>query len=131
MKTKIFYILFTVAFSLGSLNTYAIGNKGKKANKQKNITSVATIISTFKEAEMEIESWMVSLHEFNSKSTFTEEEIQMESWMMNEFSVKNTNDFQEDEIVLEDWMLESFDTKTQEIFVEEELELESWMFSIL
>jgi peptidoglycan hydrolase CwlO-like protein len=133
MKTKIFYIVLTAVLSSSTLNVFADGAKSKKVSAVKNNTAVSLIINTVKDAEMEIESWMTSLNEFNGKSEmFIDEPLEMEPWMMNEFNInKNTENFQEDELILEDWMLESFDVKTQEIFIDEELAFEPWMFEIL
>jgi len=133
MKTKIFYIVLTAVLSLSTISANANDKKGKKVFRQKNMPAVSHIITSFKDAEMELESWMTSITEFNSKSeTLIEEPMQVESWMMETFSVNdNTKNFQEDELVLEGWMLESFDGNNQEIFTEKELELEAWMCTIL
>jgi len=133
MKTKIFYIILTAVLSFSTISVFADGTKGKKESDEKKNTIVSHLISSIKEAEMELESWMTTLSEFNSKSeNFIDKPLEMEDWMLKNFNTNdNTENFQDEELVLEDWMLESFDVKTQEIFVEEELRFEPWMFEIL
>jgi hypothetical protein len=143
MKTKVFYIAITTVLSLTTLNAFADGTKGKKQSSEKKNATVTHLLTSVKEVEMEMESWMTSLNEFNTKSeiiideplqfedwmmrdfngaakneNFKEEELVMEDWMMNDFNTINhtTENFQDDELILEGWMLESFDVKTQEIF---------------
>jgi hypothetical protein len=123
MKTKIFYIALTVIFSLTSISATAAGTKGKKKSSLINQVGISHVISSFKETEMEIESWMTSTSEFTAISEVSiDEPLQFEEWMLKKFSEKNdTKNFQDDELILEDWMLESFDSKNQEIFTDEEL----------
>jgi len=133
MKTKILNIAIAAVLSFSTLSVSADDTKGKKVSSEKKNNSVTSIISSVKEAEMELESWMTSLKEFNKKSeTFTDSPLELEEWMMEDFIVTNeTENFQESEIILEDWMLKSFDAETQEMFIDEELVLESWMLEIL
>jgi hypothetical protein len=133
MKTKLIYIVLTAVLSLSTFNVFADGAKGKKVSSVNKSVTVLHIISTVKDAEMEMESWMTSLSEFNNKSeNLIDEPLEMEDWMMKDFgAVNGAENFQEDEMSLEDWMLESFDAKTQEIFIDKELEFEPWMLEIL
>jgi len=157
MKTIILNIILTTVLSLSTISVFADGTKGKKESSKKNQNTVSTYISNVKEAGLELESWMTSLVEFNSKSEILmeaalemeawmmndfntsigtdilqEEELVLEGWMMNDFNVINdTENFQEDELILENWMLESFETKSQEISIDKELEFEAWMLVIL
>ena len=141
MKTKIFYIAITTVLSLSTLSVYADGTKGKKESAEIKNTTVSLIISSVKEVEMEMESWMTSLTDYNSTSEilndatqkfeshtianvkvnnkyeiFKDDDLVLEDWMMNDFNVNNnTKNFQDDEFILVGWMLESADVNTQEI----------------
>jgi hypothetical protein len=123
MKTKFFYFALTVIFSLTSISATAGGTKGKKQSSIAKHVVISHVINSFKETEMELESWMTSTNEFSTISEVSiDEPLQFEEWMLKKFSEKNdTKNFQDDELILEDWMLESFDSKNQEIFTDEEL----------
>lgn len=129
MKTQLIYIVLTAVLGFSTLNVSAEGLKGKKKIATKKVTNVSELVQTVKEAELEFESWMLTLSEFNAKSeSFVEEPLQMEAWMMDDFGADLSNeDFQDEELILESWMLESFDSKNQEIFMEDEMQLEPWM----
>ena len=157
MKTIIFNIILTAVLSFSTISVFAGDTKGKKESSKKNLNTVSTYISNVKEAGLELESWMTSLVEFNSKSEiFVEAPLEMEAWMMNDFNTdidtdilqeeelvlegwmlndfnvnNNTENFQDEELILENWMLESFESKSQGISIDKELEFEAWMLVIL
>jgi len=133
MKTKIYYIILTAVLSSVSMHAFAGGVKGKKVITANKSAAVNYVITSAKEAGMELESWMTNLAEFNRNSErFIESPLEMEGWMMNNFiDNSNTDYFQEEELDLEDWMLRSFEVKSQDNFTDEEFELEAWMLEIL
>jgi hypothetical protein len=125
MKTKFFYIVLTAVLSLSSLSVSAKGEKGKKASGKCNNSTVSHALTTVKETEMEIVSWMTSSTELeNSNSEILSSAGNTEARKINYSVKKDSNDTQEVELVLEDWMLESFDVNSQEMSVNEEFEFE-------
>jgi hypothetical protein len=134
MKTKIFFIAITAVLSLSTLNVHADGTKGKKQSARINNATVTHIIKSFKEVEMEMESWMTSFSEFNSNTEILiDEPMQLEDWMMSDFNNNsNTENFQDDELVLESWMMNDFnENNNTKKFQDDELPVEGWMLESL
>jgi hypothetical protein len=129
MKTQILNILFILILSLGTLNVFAEGTKGKKSSAKESGKSVTSIVISFVEAEMELENWMMSLKSFkNNSEILFEEELILEDWMTESFtSTGETGSFIEETLMLEDWMMKSFTGASIDKLMEPELEFESWM----
>jgi len=125
MKTKIFYTGIILMISLISFNVYAEG-KGS-LNHKVNSLAVLTECMNF-EKEMELESWMLSVKEFNTTGVIFEDEMKYESWMLTPFAPVNSSDNSFDkELVMETWMINPFVFNNNNSFRDEEMVYEPWM----
>ena len=130
MKTKIILLSLLAILSFNNLNVSA---NSSGDNKDKKIIAAIAVTNDLTESEMNFESWMIELNEFNGNTELImDEEIQIESWMTVEFSSASENKyFIDQDINLEDWMINSTDFRNEEISFDVEPEIESWMCEIM
>jgi hypothetical protein len=152
MKTKTFYIAIA-AMMISTLNVLADGKKGKKETNLNNNKPVFQVINTVKDAEMEIESWMISKEYDHENSVLIENmtvknatvnaetctsvksaELSNEDFTLENWMVPGTNDYskadytQVNDNASAGRILEPFDATNLKGSADEEFTLEAWMF---